>query len=77
MRLASQQDWAANDPARLAEVLAALEGVQAGFNGSAGGKHVSLADLIVLGGTAAVEKAAHDFATAWAKVMHLDRFDLA
>ena len=77
MRLASQQDWAANDPARLAEVLAALEGVQAGFNGSAGGKHVSLADLTVLGGTAAVEKAARDFATAWAKVMHLDRFDLA
>ena len=60
MRLASQQDWAANDPARLAQVLAVLEGVQAGFNGSAGGKHVSLADLIVLGGTAAVEKAAMD-----------------
>jgi len=60
VRLAPQKDWAANDPARLANVLAVLEGVQAGFNGSAGGKHVSLADLIVLGGTAAVEKAAAD-----------------
>ncbi|WP_374381938.1 catalase/peroxidase HPI [Thermomonas sp.] len=60
VRLAPQKDWAANDPARLAKVLAVLEGVQAGFNGSAGGKHVSLADLIVLGGTAAVEKAAAD-----------------
>ena len=60
MRLAPQKDWAANDRARLAQVLAVLEGVQAGFNGSAGGKHVSLADLIVLGGTAAVEKAATD-----------------
>jgi len=60
VRLAPQKDWAANDPARLARVLAVLEGVQAGFNGSAGGKQVSLADLIVLGGTAAVEKAAAD-----------------
>ena len=61
VRLAPQKDWAVNDPARLAQVLAVLEGVQAGFNGSAGGnKQVSLADLIVLGGTAAVEKAAAD-----------------
>ena len=60
VRLAPQKDWAANDPARLANVLTVLEGVQAGFNGSAGGKQVSLADLIVLGGTAAVEKAAAD-----------------
>ncbi|MBN8261113.1 MAG: catalase/peroxidase HPI [Xanthomonadales bacterium] len=61
VRLAPQKDWAANDPARLAKVIAVLEGVQAGFNGSAnGGKQVSLADLIVLGGTAAVEKAAAD-----------------
>ncbi len=61
VRLAPQKDWAANDPAQLAKVLKALEGVQADFNGSAGGgKRVSLADLIVLGGNAAVEKAAQD-----------------
>ena len=59
VRLAPQKDWAANDPSSLAKVLKALEGVQAAFNGSAtAGKRVSLADLIVLGGTAAVEKAA-------------------
>ena len=59
IRLAPQKDWAANEPARLARVLAALEGVQKAFNASAkGGKRVSLADLIVLGGAAAVEAAA-------------------
>ncbi len=59
IRLAPQKDWAANDPAELAQVLAALEGVQRDFNaGAAGGKRVSLADLIVLGGCAAVEAAA-------------------
>ena len=59
IRLAPQKDWAANDPAQLATVLAALEQVQADFNGAAtGGKKVSLADLIVLGGCAAVEAAA-------------------
>lgn len=59
IRLAPQKDWAANEPARLARVLAALEGVQKDFNGSAtGGKKVSLADLIVLAGSAAVEAAA-------------------
>jgi catalase-peroxidase len=65
IRLAPQKDWAANDPAQLAKVLGVLEGIQAGFNASAtGGRKVSLADLIVLGGTAAVEaaakKAGHD-----------------
>ena len=61
IRLAPQKDWAANDPARLAKVLAALESIQARFNGSAaGGKRVSLADLIVLGGNAAIEQAAKD-----------------
>jgi len=61
IRLAPQKDWAANEPERLARVLAALEGVQAAFNAAAsGGKQVSLADLIVLGGCAAVEKAAKD-----------------
>jgi len=58
VRLAPQKDWEANDPAQLAKVLGVLEGIKAGF-----GKPVSLADLIVLGGTAAVEKAARDAGT--------------
>ena len=59
IRLAPQKDWAVNDPAALAEVLRTLEGVQAAFNAAAsGGMKVSLADLIVLGGCAAVERAA-------------------
>ena len=59
IRLAPQKDWEANQPARLAKVLRALEGVQAAFNArAAGGKRVSLADLIVLGGAAAIEQAA-------------------
>jgi catalase-peroxidase len=61
IRLAPQKDWDSNEPAELATVLAALEGVQQEFNGSqSGAKKVSLADLIVLGGGAAVEKAAKD-----------------
>ncbi|MGN6150757.1 MAG: catalase/peroxidase HPI [Lysobacteraceae bacterium] len=59
IRLAPQKDWAANDPARLANVLSTLERVKAAFDASrTGGKRVSLADLIVLGGNAAVEAAA-------------------
>jgi catalase-peroxidase len=59
IRLAPQKDWAVNEPARLAVALARLEGVQTAFNAAAaGGKRVSLADLIVLGGCAAVEAAA-------------------
>ena len=59
IRLAPQKDWEANQPARLAKVLRALEGVQAAFNArAAGGKRVSLADLIVLSGAAAIEQAA-------------------
>jgi catalase-peroxidase len=59
IRLAPQKDWDVNQPAELARVLAALEGIQAGFNAAqSGGKQVSLADLIVLGGSAAVEAAA-------------------
>ncbi|MER5654550.1 catalase/peroxidase HPI [Streptomyces sp. NPDC102256] len=58
IRLEPQRGWAANDPDQLASVLRTLEGVQREFN--TGGKHVSLADLIVLGGVAAVEKAAKD-----------------
>ena len=59
IRLAPQKDWAVNQPAELATVLAKLEAVQQDFNAAAsGGKRVSLADLIVLGGSAAVEAAA-------------------
>ena len=58
IRLAPQKDWAANNPAQLQKVLAALEKIQAEFNAGAGNKRVSMADLIVLGGDAAVEKAA-------------------
>ena len=65
IRLAPQKDFEANEPAELARVLAAIEGIQRDFNASAtGGKKVSLADLIVLGGCAAVEdgarKGGHD-----------------
>ena len=59
IRLAPQKDWAVNEPSALAGVLSTLEGIQQDFNG-AGGKQVSLADLIVLGGCAAVEQAAKD-----------------
>ncbi|QEG34010.1 catalase/peroxidase HPI [Bythopirellula goksoeyrii] len=59
IRLAPQKDWQVNQPAQLAKVLKSLEGIQSEFNGGAsGGKKVSLADLIVLGGCAAIEKAA-------------------
>ncbi|HXY24315.1 MAG TPA: catalase/peroxidase HPI [Candidatus Acidoferrum sp.] len=59
IRLAPQKDWAVNQPAQLAKVLQTLETIQKAFNASqSGGKKVSLADLIVLGGCAAVEKAA-------------------
>jgi catalase-peroxidase len=59
IRLAPQKDWEANEPAALANVLQSLEGIQQDFNGAqSGGKKVSLADLIVLGGCAAVEQAA-------------------
>ena len=59
IRLAPQKDWAVNQPAELAKVLQKLETIQKEFNTSApGGKKVSLADLIVLGGCAAIEKAA-------------------
>jgi catalase-peroxidase len=64
IRLAPQKDWEANQPAQLARVLKALEHVQKDFNaGAKGGKKISLADLIVLAGAAAVEKAAKDAGT--------------
>ena len=59
VRLAPQKDWDANQPAQLAKVLETLEGIQSAFNGAqAGGKKVSLADLIVLAGCAGIEEAA-------------------
>ena len=61
IRLAPQKQWAVNQPAELAKVLESLEKVQKDFNGAqSGGKKVSLADLIVLGGCAAIEKAAQE-----------------
>jgi catalase-peroxidase len=61
IRLSPQNDWDVNQPAQLATVLAKLEAMQKEFNASqSGGKKVSLADLIVLGGSAAIEKAAKD-----------------
>jgi catalase-peroxidase len=61
IRLAPQKDWVVNNPAQLANVLKTLEGIQKEFNAvQSGGKKVSLADLIVLAGCAAIEKAAKD-----------------
>ncbi|RWA23624.1 catalase/hydroperoxidase HPI(I) [Mycolicibacterium elephantis DSM 44368] len=61
IRLEPQKNWEVNEPAELAKVLPVLEKIQQDFNGSAsGGKKISLADLIVLAGSAAVEKAAKD-----------------
>ncbi|MEO6217540.1 MAG: catalase/peroxidase HPI, partial [Sphingomonas sp.] len=59
IRLAPQKDWDVNEPAKLARVLQVYEGIKRDFDGT-GGKKVSIADLIVLGGSAAVEKAAKD-----------------
>ena len=65
VRLAPQKDWAVNEPEQLGKVLKALERIQMEFNlDAAGGKKVSLADLIVLGGAAAVEQAAQEGGTA-------------
>jgi catalase-peroxidase len=65
IRLAPQKDWEVNQPAQLAGVLKALEGIQGEFNGSAaGGKRISLADLIVLAGAAGVEQAARNAGVA-------------
>ncbi|BBC98107.1 MULTISPECIES: catalase/peroxidase HPI [Streptomyces] len=60
IRLAPQRGWEVNQPDELAQVLRTLEGIQRDFNASSGAKKVSLADLIVLGGVAAVEKAAKE-----------------
>ena len=58
IRLAPQKDWEVNQPAELAKVLSALEGIRSAFNAGGGSKKISLADLIVLGGSAAIEAAA-------------------
>jgi catalase-peroxidase len=64
IRLTPQKDWQVNEPARLQKVLESLDAIRKEFNSSAtGGKKVSLADLIVLGGCAAVERAAKDAGT--------------
>lgn len=61
IRLVPQKDWAVNNPSQLQKVLDGLEGIQKEFNDAqGGGKKISIADMIVLGGTAAVEKAAKD-----------------
>ncbi len=60
IRLAPQKDWEANDPSELAKVLGRLEGIQKDFNAAQKRKKISLADVIVLGGAAAIEKAAKD-----------------
>ncbi|OXM52658.1 catalase-peroxidase [Amycolatopsis alba DSM 44262] len=76
IRLAPQRDWAVNEPERLAGVLETLEGVRRAFN-DAGGAKISLADLIVLAGSAAVEKAARDAGTEVTVPFHPGRTDAA
>ena len=76
IRLAPQKDWEANNPARLQRVLPVLEQIQAAFNAEqTGDKKVSLADLIVLAGNAAVEKAAVDAGVDATVVFHPGRTD--
>ncbi|MET0767442.1 MAG: catalase/peroxidase HPI [Aeromicrobium sp.] len=74
IRLEPQRSWTANQPEQLATVLSALEGIQAEFN-AAGGATISLADLIVLAGTAAVEKAAADAGVPVTVPFHAGRTD--
>ncbi len=76
LRLAPQKDWAVNQPAQLAGVLGKLEGIQTAFNaGQTGAKRVSLADLIVIGGAAAVEQAAKNAGHAMEVPVSLGRAD--
>jgi catalase-peroxidase len=76
IRLAPQKDWTVNEPAELASALQTLEQVQSDFNGKqSGGKRISLADLIVLGGSAAVEKAAKDGGVDVTVPFHAGRTD--
>ncbi|GAB3732019.1 catalase/peroxidase HPI [Silanimonas algicola] len=76
IRLAPQKDWAANNPAELAKTLAVLEGIQKDFNAKAtGGKKISLADLIVLAGGAAIEAAAKAAGQSVTVPFHAGRTD--
>ena len=76
LRLAPQKDWAVNNPEELAKVLGQLGRIQADFNGSqAGNKRISMADLIVLGGSAAVEAAAKDAGSDIQVAFHPGRMD--
>lgn len=76
IRLAPQKDWEVNDPKQLAKVLRTLEGIRDEFNGAAqGGRKISLADLIVLAGCAAVEKAAKDAGREVTVPFHGGRMD--
>ncbi|RZI87326.1 MAG: catalase-peroxidase, partial [Microbacterium sp.] len=76
IRLAPQKDWEVNNPAQLHKVLGVLGGIKADFDATAeGGKKVSLADLIVLAGNAAVEKAAKDAGVEVEVVFHPGRTD--
>ena len=75
IRLEPQKKWEVNEPKRLAKVLPALEKIQASFNKSGGGKKISLADLIVLAGSAAVEKAAADAGVKITVPFHPGRTD--
>ena len=75
IRLAPQKDWAGNEPARLARVLDKLEAIKADFDGKSGSRKVSVADLIVLGGVAAIEKAAADAGHSVDVPFHAGRTD--
>lgn len=75
IRLAPQKDWAANEPDNLARILDVLTSVQTQFNQQSGDKHVSLADIIVMGGCAAIEKAANEAGHTIDVPFHAGRVD--
>ncbi len=75
IRLEPQRKWEVNEPKKLAKVLPVLEKIQASFNRSGGGKKISLADLIVLAGSAAIEKAAADAGVKVTVPFHPGRTD--
>lgn len=75
IRLAPQKDWKANNPEELAKVLAVYEGVQKEFNASAGNKQVSIADLIVLGGSVGIEEASKTAGHSINVPFHVGRTD--
>ncbi|MFK7756514.1 MAG: catalase/peroxidase HPI [Flavobacteriales bacterium] len=75
IRLAPQRDWEANNPKQLAKVLDVLEGIQKEFNASAGSKQVSIADLVVLAGSAGIEEAARNAGHSVKVPFHVGRTD--